>query len=103
MTTDVLASELPRVHVGDWFSDLVDWCTTNLGWLFDGIGSAITWAVDNLTDLLNLLPPAWVVELEGRGVILQLADDFVMEMTQAAALHGAGGSSTAWLERYPCA
>ncbi len=49
------------------------------------------------------LPPAWVVELEGRGVILQLADDFVMEMTQAAALHGAGGSSTAWLERYPCA
>uniref|UniRef100_UPI00178C1D26 ABC transporter permease n=1 Tax=Actinomadura montaniterrae TaxID=1803903 RepID=UPI00178C1D26 len=57
MTTDVLASELPRVHVGDWFSDLVDWCTTNLGWLFDGIGSAITWAVDNLTDLLNLLPP----------------------------------------------
>ncbi|MGW7008404.1 ADP-ribosylglycohydrolase family protein [Streptomyces sp. NPDC054933] len=43
------------------------------------------------------LPPAWVVELEGRGTILQLADDFAMEMTQGAAL--AGGS--AWLSRYP--
>ncbi|GAA2130366.1 proline/glycine betaine ABC transporter permease [Actinomadura napierensis] len=57
MTTDVLASELPRVHVGDWFDSLVTWCTDNLGWLFDGIGSGIEWAVDNLTDLLNLLPP----------------------------------------------
>lgn len=47
------------------------------------------------------LPPAWVVELEGRGTILQLADDFAIEMTQAAALHGAMGSSANWLERYP--
>jgi glycine betaine/proline transport system permease protein len=57
LTTDVLASELPRVHVGDWFSNLVTWCTDNLGWLFDGIGSALEWAIDNLTDLLNVLPP----------------------------------------------
>jgi ADP-ribosylglycohydrolase len=47
------------------------------------------------------LPPAWVVELEGRGVILQLADDFAMEMTQAAALHGPAGATAAWLDRYP--
>ncbi len=43
------------------------------------------------------LPPAWVVELEGRGPLLQLADDFSMEMTQATALNAA----PAWLERYP--
>jgi ADP-ribosylglycohydrolase len=43
------------------------------------------------------LPPAWVVELEGRGALLQLADDFSMEMTQAAALH----TVPAWLTRYP--
>jgi ADP-ribosylglycohydrolase len=43
------------------------------------------------------LPPAWVVELEGRGTILQLADDFAMQMTQGAALTGA----SAWLQRYP--
>jgi ADP-ribosylglycohydrolase len=47
------------------------------------------------------LPPAWVAELEGRGTILQIADDFAMEMTQAPALHGPAGASSAWLERYP--
>ncbi|MEU6886531.1 ADP-ribosylglycohydrolase family protein [Streptomyces viridosporus] len=47
------------------------------------------------------LPPAWLVELEGRPTILELADDFAMEMTQGPALHGPGGSSPAWLARYP--
>jgi ADP-ribosylglycohydrolase len=49
------------------------------------------------------LPPAWVAELEGRGTILQLADDFAMEMTQAPALHGPNGASPVWLDRYPSA
>lgn len=47
------------------------------------------------------LPPAWVVELEGRAAILELADDFAMEMTQGPALHGPGAASSAWLARYP--
>ncbi|WP_461006068.1 ADP-ribosylglycohydrolase family protein [Streptomyces capparidis] len=52
------------------------------------------------------LPPGWVAEVEGRGTILQLADDFAMEMTQTAALHGpavtaAGLDPTPWLDRYP--
>nr|WP_202447255.1 ADP-ribosylglycohydrolase family protein [Streptomyces sp. SID5468] len=47
------------------------------------------------------LPPAWLVALEGRGAILQLADDFAMEMTQASALHGPGMAVQAWLDRYP--
>jgi ADP-ribosylglycohydrolase len=47
------------------------------------------------------LPPAWVVELEGRPTILELADDFAMEMTQGAALHGPAGASDGWLARYP--
>ncbi|MFB7287293.1 ADP-ribosylglycohydrolase family protein [Actinacidiphila glaucinigra] len=47
------------------------------------------------------LPPAWIAELEGRGTILELADDFAMETTQGPALHGPGGTSAAWLERYP--
>jgi ADP-ribosylglycohydrolase len=49
------------------------------------------------------LPPAWIAELEGRATILQLADDFAMEMTQAPALHGPAGASPAWLDRYPAA
>ncbi|WP_206442323.1 ADP-ribosylglycohydrolase family protein [Streptomyces boncukensis] len=47
------------------------------------------------------LPPGWVAELEGRATILELADDFAMEMTQGPALHGPGGASAAWLARYP--
>ncbi|MFG2128743.1 ADP-ribosylglycohydrolase family protein [Streptomyces sp. NPDC048751] len=47
------------------------------------------------------LPPAWLVELEGRPTILELADDFAMEMTQGPALHGPAGSAPGWLARYP--
>ncbi|HEY9371600.1 ADP-ribosylglycohydrolase family protein [Streptomyces sp.] len=47
------------------------------------------------------LPPAWLAELEGRATILELADDFAMEMTQGAALHSPAESSEGWLARYP--
>ncbi|WOX23821.1 ADP-ribosylglycohydrolase family protein [Streptomyces solicathayae] len=47
------------------------------------------------------LPPAWLAELEGRSTVLELADDFAMEMTQGAALHGPTDSSPGWLARYP--
>ncbi|MEU6243090.1 ADP-ribosylglycohydrolase family protein [Streptomyces sp. NPDC047024] len=47
------------------------------------------------------LPPAWLAELEGRPTILELADDFAMEMTQGPALHSPAGSAPGWLARYP--
>ncbi|MFF8600752.1 ADP-ribosylglycohydrolase family protein [Streptomyces sp. NPDC015232] len=47
------------------------------------------------------LPPAWVAELEGRATVLALADDFAMEMTQGAALHGPSDLASGWLSRYP--
>ncbi|MFC7470139.1 ADP-ribosylglycohydrolase family protein [Actinomadura keratinilytica] len=47
------------------------------------------------------LPPAWLAELEGRATVLELADDFALEMTHGAALHGPGGASPGWLARYP--
>ncbi|MER7173540.1 ADP-ribosylglycohydrolase family protein [Streptomyces mesophilus] len=47
------------------------------------------------------LPPSWLTELEGRATLLELSDDFAMEMTQSAALHGPGTSSPGWLARYP--
>ena len=57
MTTNTLAMELPRVPVGEWFDTLVTWCTDNLGWLFDGIGSAIDSSVEGLTTVLTSLQP----------------------------------------------
>ncbi|MCB5168503.1 ADP-ribosylglycohydrolase family protein [Streptomyces bambusae] len=47
------------------------------------------------------LPAAWLAELEGRATILELADDFAMEMTQGPSLHGPAVSSPGWLTRYP--
>ncbi|MFD7441830.1 ADP-ribosylglycohydrolase family protein [Streptomyces sp. NPDC059909] len=47
------------------------------------------------------LPPAWLAELEGRPTILEIADDFAMEMTQGPALHGPAVSAPGWLLRYP--
>ncbi|RBM21918.1 ADP-ribosylglycohydrolase family protein [Streptomyces sp. PT12] len=47
------------------------------------------------------LPPAWLAEVEGRATILELADDFAMEMTQGPALHGPADSAHVWLARYP--
>ncbi|RKN09581.1 ADP-ribosylglycohydrolase family protein [Streptomyces radicis] len=47
------------------------------------------------------LPPAWLAEVEGRATILELADDFAMEMTQGPALHGPADSAEVWLSRYP--
>ncbi|NXY99220.1 ADP-ribosylglycohydrolase family protein [Streptomyces sp. BR123] len=47
------------------------------------------------------LPAAWLADLEGRATLLELADDFSLEMTQGPTLHGPGVSAPAWLARYP--
>lgn len=47
------------------------------------------------------LPPGWLAELEGRATILELADDFAMEMTQGASLHSPVAAAPGWLTRYP--
>ncbi|MER5973519.1 ADP-ribosylglycohydrolase family protein [Streptomyces sp. NPDC002055] len=47
------------------------------------------------------LPPGWLAEVEGRPTILELADDFAMEMTQGPALHSPAESVPGWLARYP--
>ena len=38
-----------------------------------------------------------VAELEGRGTILEMADDFALELVHGPELHGTAG----WAERYP--
>ncbi|WP_424861300.1 ADP-ribosylglycohydrolase family protein [Streptomyces sp. MMS24-I29] len=47
------------------------------------------------------LPPAWLAELEGRPTVLELADDFAMEMTQGPAPHSPSAAARGWLNRYP--
>lgn len=47
------------------------------------------------------LPPDWVADLEGRGTLLTLADDFVLELTNGPHLHGPGVADGTWARRYP--
>ncbi|MEV6577367.1 ADP-ribosylglycohydrolase family protein [Streptomyces sp. NPDC051582] len=47
------------------------------------------------------LPGAWLAGLEGRATLLELADDFALEMTQGPSLHGPKVPSTGWQTRYP--
>ncbi|MFK0202692.1 ADP-ribosylglycohydrolase family protein [Streptomyces lavendulae] len=47
------------------------------------------------------LPAAWLAGLEGRGTLLELADDFALEMTQGPALHGPAAAAPGWSARYP--
>ncbi|WP_022910283.1 ADP-ribosylglycohydrolase family protein [Aestuariimicrobium kwangyangense] len=47
------------------------------------------------------LPPSLVFEVEGRGTILELADDFVLEFTGGEHPHGDWGPHTRWTDRYP--
>jgi ADP-ribosylglycohydrolase len=47
------------------------------------------------------LPPALAFEVEGRGTILTLADDFIYEFTSSHLLHGDYGPDTRWFDRYP--
>lgn len=47
------------------------------------------------------LPPELAFEVEGRGTILELADDFIYEFTSDRRLHGDYGPYTRWTDRYP--
>ncbi|MFJ4780816.1 ADP-ribosylglycohydrolase family protein [Streptomyces sp. NPDC088762] len=47
------------------------------------------------------LPAARLAGLEGRATLLELADDFALEMTQGPALHGPAAPTPGWTERYP--
>lgn len=46
------------------------------------------------------LPAPALAELEGRALLLQLADDLALELTQGPSLHGPAITTSAWLTRY---
>ncbi|WP_078987368.1 ADP-ribosylglycohydrolase family protein [Streptomyces sp. XY332] len=47
------------------------------------------------------LPGAWLADLEGRATLLEIADDFALEMTQGPTLHGPAVPASGWPTRYP--
>lgn len=48
--------EIPRIPIGEWFSDVVDWIDDNLSFLLDAIASLLKFLVDTLSDGLTAVP-----------------------------------------------
>jgi glycine betaine/proline transport system permease protein len=59
---DETGTIVPRIDLGEWVSDGVDWLTENLGGFFDGIKDALQGAYDGVEWLLTT-PPFWAVAL----------------------------------------
>lgn len=57
-----MSTIVPRIHLGDWTTDVVDWMSNHMSGFFHGIRSAINWPIDHLTDLLlNSVPVIGVI------------------------------------------
>src|SRR5690606_41449434 len=48
---------------GDWVDAGIDWLKTNLSWLFDLLRTVMSFLVDNLTELLLLVPALVAIPL----------------------------------------
>ena len=65
-------SELPRVPVGDWFSDAVDWTDANLSPMLDAVDTVIETSVTTLVDGFDVVPPlVLAVALAALGLALR--------------------------------
>lgn len=53
---------MPEISLGGAVSDLIDWLTANVPWLFDGISAFMSVLIDGLTSALTESPPwLWIV------------------------------------------
>lgn len=96
---DALAIALYCAHVGEDMRHGLRLAVNHDG--PSAVTGALTGALLGALYGETALPPAWVAELEGRSTVLEMADDFAMEMTQGPALHGPAATSPGWLARYP--
>ncbi len=48
---------VPRLHIGDWFQDIVEWIQNNLGPIVDAIVHIFDWLNGGLTDAFTSVPP----------------------------------------------
>lgn len=54
---------IPRIPIGDWFENLINWQTDHLGWIFDGIGSGVLAVLNGLEAILLLPHPLLMIAI----------------------------------------
>ena len=62
MTLDLLFA-FPRIHVGQWAADAIDWLTVHASGFFDAVSTVMSFLVQALTDALLAMPMALGVAL----------------------------------------
>jgi glycine betaine/proline transport system permease protein len=88
----VIALLGPRIHIGQWTSDLIDWLTVHWAGFFNVLSDIFTFLVQNLSDALLGVPPlvmllilvllAWTVRSWRFGVFSLVALWFIQAMDQ---------------------
>lgn len=61
----MILDELPRIPVGTWAEDGIDWLTDNAAWLFDAFRTAMTFLVGNLEAGLAAVPALVAIAIFG--------------------------------------
>ncbi|GAA5261892.1 ABC transporter permease [Methanocalculus sp. MC3] len=78
--------DLPKIPIGQFVSDIVDWIEANLGWLLDGITAVLRFLLNGFQDILTLLPPLVMIPILGILIFLITRRDVRLSLLSIAGL-----------------
>jgi len=77
---------LPKIPIGKFVADIVDWIEANLGWLLDQITTILRTLLNGFQDLLMLLPPLAFIPILAAIVYVVTRRDLRLALLTAAGL-----------------
>jgi len=77
---------LPKIPIGKFVADIVDWIEANLGWLLDQITIILRTLLNGFQDLLMLLPPLAFIPILAAIVYVVTRRDLRLALLTAAGL-----------------
>lgn len=78
--------DLPKIPIGQFVSDIVDWIEANLGWLLDGITEILRFLLNGFQDILSFLPPLAMIPILGVLIYLITRRDIRLSLLSIAGL-----------------
>jgi len=78
--------DLPKIPIGQFVSDIVDWIEANLGWLLDGITEVLRFLLNGFQDILSFLPPLVMIPIFGILIYLITRRDLRLSLLSIAGL-----------------
>ncbi len=78
--------DLPKIPIGQFVSDIVDWIEANLGWLLDGITAVLRFLLNGFQDILSFLPPLVMIPVFGVLIYLITRRDIRLSLLSIAGL-----------------